>query len=167
MRRILVLFSLAAMTAVGGMARAPMAAASGTSYSFNLVTPNTAKAESGPFAGDTIKVRGAGSFDTATGTIVASGAFTHIKADGSVAAHGTWSSDGFMSFLAFGGPNPGIQGGYLQLTVTLFHKGIPVFTHVPMTVTCVVNSPGGYEEGTTVGDFIEKTGGTTLFHLNS
>ena len=167
MRRMLVLVSLAAMTVVGGMAKAPLAVASDTSYSFNLVSPNTALAESGPFAGDTIRVTGAGSFDTGTGTITASGAFTHIKGDGSVFARGTWMADGFTSFLAFGGPNPGLQGGYLQLTVTLLAKGSPVFTNLPMTVTCVINAPPGYEEGITVGDFTESTGGTTFFHLDS
>ena len=166
MRSIFVLVSLAAMTTVGGLAKAPLAIASDTSYSFELTGPNTAMAESGPFAGDTIRVTGGGSFDAEAGTITASGGFTHIKADGSVFARGTWIAEGFTSFLAFGGPNPGTQGGYLQFTVTFMVKGVPVLTNLPMAVTCVVNAPPGYEEGITVGDFTESTGGTTLIHLN-
>ncbi len=167
MRRILVLFSLAAMTAVGGIARAPLATATGTSYSFNLIGPNTAMAESGPFAGDTIRVTGSGAFDTGAGTATGSGSFTHIKADGSVFARGTWAATGFTSFDAFGGPNPGRQGGVLDIVITLFPKGEPPVTDVPMSVTCLINAPSGLEEGTTVGDFTETTGGLTLFHLGS
>ena len=45
--------------------------------------------------------------------------------------------------------------------------GTPV-TDVPMSITCLVNAPPGFteDEGTTVWDFTEKTGGTTLFHLH-
>jgi hypothetical protein len=51
--------------------------------------------------------------------------------------------------------------------VTLFAQGGAPITDVPMIITCVVNAPQGFteDEGTTVWDFTEKTGGTTLFHL--
>lgn len=150
---------------------APLAArpamAADTSYTFNLTGPSTAMAPSGPFAGDTIRTTGAGSFDTGAATIVASGSFTHTKADGSVFARGTWVATSFTGFTAFGGPNPGIQGGVLELVATLYPTGEPPVPDVPITVTCEVNSPGGFEEGTAVGDFTEKTAGETLFHLSS
>jgi hypothetical protein len=137
--------------------------ASSPTYIVNLDPPNTAMDSSG----NTIRVTGAGNFDPAAATVVASGSFTQFGAGGAVVARGTWSATQFVSFVSFGGPHPGIFGGVLQLIVTLSPKGGPPQTGVPMNVTCVVNAPPGYEEGTTVGDFTEKTGGTTLFHPNA
>jgi hypothetical protein len=74
---------------------------------------------------------------------------------------------GFNSFRSFGGPNNGLQGGDLHITVTLFPDGGAPHTGISMTITCVINSPGGFEEGTTVDGFTEKTGGTTLMHIVS
>jgi hypothetical protein len=164
MRRSLVLAGLLASIAIP-VGLAHPAVALSTSYTFNLVRPNTAMAESGPFAGDTIRVTGSGAFDTGGATVTGAGSFTHVKADGSVFARGTWEATGFTSFEAFGGPNPGLQGGVLDIVITLFPKGEPPVTDVPMSVTCLINAPPGLEEGTTVGDFTEKTGGQTLFHL--
>ena len=110
--------------------------------------------------------RGGASGSPRDASVVASGSFTQFDASGSVVARGTWSATQFVSFVSFGGPHPGIFGGVLQLTVTLSPKGGPPQTDVPMSITCIVFAPPGYEEGTTVGDFTEKTGGTTLFHLN-
>src|SRR2546426_7165060 len=93
-----------------------------TTYSFNLITPNTAMAPSGDFAGDTIRVTGSGTFDTA-GTVVGSGSFQHIKPDGTVFSRGTWVATGFVSFRSFGGPNGGTPGRVLVLTVTLMPLG--------------------------------------------
>ncbi len=145
------------------------AAASTTTVSFNLLGPNTAMAPSGPFAGDTIRVTGSGTFNTAAKTVIASGSFTHIKANGTVFARGTWQATGFTSFTAFGGPNPGLQGGQLWITVTLFPNGGTPHLGFPMSVTCLINKPTTFtgEEGTTVGPFTKKTGGKTLFHLTS
>ena len=131
--------------------------------SFNLNPPNTAMDSSG----NTIRVTGSGNFDPAAATVVASGSFTEFDASGAVVARGTWRATQFVSFVSFGGPHPGIFGGVLQLSVTLSPQGGPPQTDVPVIVTCVVFAPPGYEEGTTVGDFSEKTGGTTLFHLNA
>jgi len=139
--------------------------ASSTTYSFNLLGGlhrNTAMDSSG----STIRLTGSGNFDPAAATVVASGSFTQVNASGSVVARGTWSATHFVSFVSFGGPHPGIMGGVLQLTVTLSPQGGPPQTDVPMSVTCAVFAPPGTEEGTTVGNFTEKTGGLTLFHLN-
>ncbi len=139
-------------------------AASDPTYSFTLTGPNTAEASSG----DTIRVTGSGTFNTGdAGSVVASGSFTHFLANGSVFARGTWQATAFNSFRAFGGPNPGTQGGVLEITVTLFPNGGARVTGVPMSVTCRVHAPAGFteDEGTTVAEFTEKTGGLTLFHL--
>ena len=140
----------------------PAIQASSTTYSVTLTGPNTAMDDSG----NTIRVTGSGTFDPAVAMVIASGSFTQFNASGSVVARGSWSATHFVSFVSFGGPHPGILGGVLQLTVTLSPQGGPPQTDVPMIVTCVVFAPPGTEEGTTVGSFTEKTGGTTLFHLN-
>ena len=135
-----------------------------TNWTFNLIGPNTAEAQSGPFTGDTIRVTGSGAFGT--GSIEGNGSFTHIKPDGTVFARGSWQATSFSSFTPFGGPSAGVQGGQLRLTVTLLPDGGSPVSGVPMSVTCLVNAPAGFteDEGTTVGAFTEKTGGHTLFH---
>ena len=52
---------VAAVLAVVVVSLAPPATATGTTYSFNLVTPNTAE---NPSTGSTVRVTGAGTFDT-------------------------------------------------------------------------------------------------------
>ena len=99
--------------------RAAVGSGDPTSFSFNLVGPNTAMASSG----DIIRTTGSGSFDAAASAIVASGSFTHITASGSVFARGTWVATAFNGFESFGGPNPGTQGGVLEFTATLFPVG--------------------------------------------
>ncbi len=154
---------------LGGMALAVLltlpTTASGTAYSFTLTGPNTAEE---PSSGRTIRVTGSGDFDTPTGPVTASGSFTRFNSNGSVADRGTWQATAFVSFVAFGGPNPGTQGGQLKITITLFPEGGSQQPGVPMSVTCRVHAPAGFteEEGTTVGSFTEKTGGLTLFHLD-
>ena len=145
---------------------APQAVASATTFSFNLVGPNTAKATSGFLAGHTIRVTGSGTFNTGTRSIVASGSFTDFAADGSLFARGTWEATAFDSFTGFGGPNPGTQGGVLHMTITIFPNGGAPLTGRPMSVTCAIFAPAGTEEGITFGAFTEKTGGLTLFHLD-
>ena len=128
---------------------------------FVLQKPNTAR---NPSTGETISTTGAGSF-TASG-IVASGSFTEFDVAGSVEASGHWAATGLTSpFLPFGGPNPGVEGGVLTFSATLFFDGGSTKT-VTVIVTCRVGNvpPGTGEEGTSVGDFTEHTGGTTLFH---
>ncbi len=144
---------------------APPIAANTTMYSLELLGPNTAENSSG----DTIRVTGAGTFNPGADSVVASGSFTHFLANGSVFARGHWQATAFISFEAFGGPNPGTQGGVLEITVTLFPKGGGPVTGVPMSVTCLVNKPAGFteDEGTTVAEFTEKTGGFTLFQVQN
>ena len=143
----------------------PLNAAAGTtSFSFQLTGPNTAVASSGPFSGDTIRMTGSGSFDTGAATVDAEGSFKIIQSNGTVVESGTWQATAFTSFTGFGGKNPGFQGGVLAITVTLIPVHGTPLSGQSMTVTCVVNAPPGFEEGTTVGDFTTKTGGTTLFH---
>jgi len=52
------------------------------------------------------------------------------------------------------------------LTVTLSPNVGPPQTDVPMSIFCEVFAPPGTEEGITVGNFTEITGGITLFHLD-
>ncbi len=141
---------------------APAVAASGTAFSFTLTGPSTSE---DPSTGDTIRVTGSGSFDTDTGSVTGGGSFTHFNVDGSVFAKGTWVATAFGSFDSFGGPHPGFQGGVLWITVTLFPNGGGSVV-LPMSVTCEVNSPGGFEEGITVGPFTEKISGRNLLHMN-
>jgi hypothetical protein len=169
--------ALAVITAafvVSGISTAASATSPSTAFTFNLVGPNTAVGTSAPFVGDPITIRGAGAFDTAAGTITASGAFTHVSVAGvvipaGVVTPGVWKATRFVSFQSFGGPNPGLQGGVLQFEATLFEFGIAVATGVPMSVTCLINAPAGFtgEEGTTLGVFDEKIDGETLFHRAS
>lgn len=142
--------------------RAALSSADPTT-SFNLIGPNTAR---NPSSGDIIRTTGSGSFDAAAGTIVASGSFTHTTASGTLVARGTWAATAFTKFMGFGGPNPGVQGGQLKFNATLFPDGGTPHTGVPVSVTCLVNAPTGFTEGTTVDAFTEKTGGKTLFHLD-
>jgi hypothetical protein len=112
-------------------------------------------------------VTGSGTFDTSTEAIVASGSFTHTHPNGSIVARGTWVATAFTSFVGFGGPSPGFQGGQLGFTATLFPDTGSPQTGIPVSITCLFGSPpAGLEEGTTVGDFTMKTGGTTIFHID-
>jgi len=155
---------LVALCALALLAFAPAASAS-TAYSFNLRQADTAV---NPATGDIIRVTGSGTFDTSADTVVASGSFTHTTSTGALVASGVWVATSFVSFDAFGGPNPGQQGGVLDITATLFPNGGSPVTGVPIEVVCLINAPAGFteEEGTSVDGFTEHTGGTTLFHLN-
>ncbi len=166
MRRVVIFLGAMLLAALLLSSRlSPPVAARATAYSFNLIGPNTAE---NPF-GRTIRVTGSGTFDTGAKSVVASGSFTTFLANGSRFRSGTWQATAFTSFAPFGGPNPGTQGGVLKITITLFPDGIAPITGLPMIVTCLVNAPTGFtgDEGTTVGDFTEKTGGHTLFHLDN
>jgi hypothetical protein len=150
----------------------PILAAQATSstYSFNLVGPNTAFATVGPFAGDTIRLTGSGVFDASAASVTASGSFTHYCASCGGIIRGTWVATGFTSFTAYGGPNPGIQGGLLVITVTLYPNGGSPHPGAMLQISCEVNAPpGSPDEGTTIPNFgfTEPTGGHTLFHLNN
>jgi len=142
----------------------PLVAAASTSFSFTLIGPQTAEA----LDGDTLRTTGSGSFDTSSGLIVAGGSFTHIKANGTVFARGTWQATSFASFRSFGGLNPGEQGGVLDFIATLIpDHGSPV-PNVPVTVVCLIDAPSSFtgSEGVTVGAFTKVIRGAILFHLN-
>jgi hypothetical protein len=143
----------------------PMAAQAAV-YGFNLGPPNTSL---NPTTGDTIRVTGGGKFDTTLGGVVANGAYSIQNAAGAVTERGTWASTAFGDFVAFGGPNPGVQGGILHMTVTLFPHGGAPKTNVPVTVICPFEENEGVfdedEDATIVGDFAVPTGGITVFHL--
>ena len=164
---ILAVFALA--TAMLGSAHATGAA----SYSFNLIRPNSATAESTisgtpVVGGDVLRLTGSGAFGGTNVIATGGGSFTHYRPDGSVFARGTWVVTGFQSFKSYGGPNPGVQGGLLLVKVTLIGPEA-TFAGLTLQVSCLINAPAGApEEGTTLpGLFQEPTGGTTLFHLTN
>ena len=167
-RTIILLAAFLVLSNLSFLTVVPPATAQGSAFRFNLITPNTAEAASGPFAGDTITLTGGGIFDVEAGTIKARGRFTHSNSDGTVLARGIWVATSFDSFASFGGPNAGTQGGELELTVTVFPVGGDPVSGLDMTVTCLINAPSTFteEEGTTLGNFTEKTGGNTQFHTN-
>lgn len=159
--------------AVLTLAAAPAAVAADVTYSFNLVGPQTTSDGT-----QTIEVTGSGSFDPTAGTVVASGSFNITNnSNGAVVSRGTWNATAFNSFCARGGPNPGIQGGVLVITVTLSPDGGEPITGVTMSVTCRVKAPGtpgnpcsaGHEGVTvtgSVGNFADVVRGATLVHVN-
>jgi hypothetical protein len=163
-----VLTILALATATLGTAHA----ISATSFSFNLVGPNTAMAQNTipgtPIAaGDVLRLTGAGAFDLSKAAASGGGSFTHYKPDGSVFARGIWVVTGFQSFTSYTGPNPGAQGGVLLVTVSIISPEA-TFSGLTLQVSCHINAPAGApEEGTTLpGLFSDATGGNTLFHTN-
>ncbi len=144
-----------------------------TSYSFNLIGPNTTMAQNTipgtPIAaGDVLRLTGSGAFDLSKDAASGGGSFTHYKPDGSVFARGVWVVTGFQSFTSYGGPSSGIQGGVLLVTVSIIGPEA-TFTGLTLQVSCHVNAPANApEEGTTLpGLFSVSTGGNTLFHLNN
>lgn len=147
-----------------GLHLALPANATGATYAFELLGPNTAK---DPSSSETIRTTGSGSFDTSKATVAATGNFARFAADGSLIDRGTWEATAFVSFTDFGGSNPGRHGGALAITVTLFPNGGTPEVGLAMTVTCAIDAPPGTEEGVTVGTFTQKTGGLTLFQLHT
>jgi hypothetical protein len=142
----------------------PPAVAADVTYSFNLVGPQS----STNVSNHTITLTGSGSFDPTGETVVASGSFTTTNnSNGAVIHKGTWKATAFTSFCSRGGPDAGIQGGVLVMTVTLFPNGGSPIAGLTMTVTCLVGSGcSAVAEGVTVGDFTDIVRGRTLFHLN-
>jgi hypothetical protein len=140
---------------------AATATASATNVGLTLEGPVVV---ANPGTGDTLRLTGAGTFNPRAGTVSASGSFVHVLSDGSVFRRGTWAATGFTSFVAFGGSINGLQGGILQLTVTLFQDGGAPVTGLGMTILCMINAPPGVEEGVTLDGFTELISGTTAFH---
>ncbi len=145
-------------------------ATNNTAYTFNLIGPNGALAGATIpgtpiLAGDIIQFTGSGSFNSASNTANGGGSFTHSRPDGTIFARGTWVITAFQSFTAYGGPNPGLQGGLLHVTVTIIGPEA-TFSGLTLQVSCQINAPAGApEEGTTLpGLFSTPTAGNTLFH---
>ncbi|SRR5712691_4479431 len=142
----------------------PVATAQAAVYSFNVGEPPTTAMNG---SGQTISVTGSGTFDTDLDTVAARGSYSISNSAGKVIERGTWASIEFGSFDSEGGPNPGQQGGVLEIWVSLRPNGGAPGPDQLMTVTCVFES-GVFDEGddsATVGDFIIPTGGITVFHL--
>ena len=161
MRRLVLLLCLVVIPFAFAAATAT---ASATGFSFNFEGPALVE---NPSTGDTLRLTGAGTFNPTAGAVAASGSFTRFLSDGSVFRRGTWAATGFTSFTGFGGPNNGLQGGVLALTVTLFPDGGAPVTGVPMTITCMIFAPPGTEEGVTLDGFTELTSGTSVMHVAS
>lgn len=139
------------------------ARAGDATYSLNMVGPNDTASASGSI----FRITGGGSFDPTAGTIVATGSFIEFNADGSVAAQGRWVATTLVSFDAFGGPNPGEQGGVLKVKLTLSVPGAGQQQDVPLTFVCGINAPPGFIEGVTLEDFTQVKRGNLFFHLNN
>ena len=135
-----------------------------TGHSFELLTPNSARASNGA----SIVLSGAGSFNTGAKTIHGGGFFTRFDPKGNLVARGNWEPTGFISFRAFGGPNPGIQGGELTTGANLFPAGGGGPTQSTLVITCLVFAGPihGLFEGIVLGSFTQSTGGQTLFNLH-
>jgi hypothetical protein len=144
-----------------------LATARAAIYNFQLQGPNTAM-DSG---GNLIAMTGSGTFDTTKQTIAAGGSFTVYDLEGAVVSKGTWSAIVFHKFTSYGGVNKGFQTGKLQMYVALSAKhGSSIPGVLAMTVFCEPGETPGpaeadSEDGITVGQFTESTGGFTLFQL--
>src|SRR5229473_7183170 len=122
-------------TVLSTLALASPTGNTGSTYSFTLDGPQAA---GDPNTGNTILVTGSGSFDPSAGTVIGSGSFTIFNSGGAVVNRGTWKATSFVSFDSFGGFSPGLQGGVLNITVTLSsNAGTPV----SMAVTCRIKAP--------------------------
>ena len=96
-----------------------------------------------------------------------SGSYSLRNAQGKVTVHGSWSATAFGSFTSDGGLNNGLQGGTLNITVTLYPDGGAPQTGVLMTVICpfVNGAPDEGDDATLVGDFTTRIDGETVFHI--
>lgn len=150
---------------------APALAASraqGTDYSFALVPADTAVSPGGGSMaqpGDSITVRGGGTFDPSALTVHAGGTFVHYRHDGTVMCTGRWQATGFGGFTDFGPGRHGAEGGVLSIVVTHYCPAMHMtMTGIPMTVTSAVNGPAGTVTGITAGDFSQPAGGSVWLH---
>ncbi|HEV8469335.1 MAG TPA: hypothetical protein VGR46_06970 [Candidatus Limnocylindria bacterium] len=112
-------------------------------------TGNTAVAENG----DTVTLRGNGTFDVVAKTATGGGTFTHKRPDGSVFATGTWSATGLLAFQSYGDATPqglpaSFFGGRAALTITGMPAGTTLALPGILEIECLLgNPPGGAEEG--------------------
>lgn len=118
-------------------------------------------------AGDTIRITGEGAFDPVAGAVAGSGNYSMRNVQGNFTAHGSWSATAFGRFNSQGGLNNGLQGGILNITVTLYPDGGAPQSGVLMTVICpfVNGAPDEAGDATLVGDFTTRIDGETVFHI--
>ncbi len=133
-------------------------------YSWNLFKNANISRNS---TGDTIRVGGDGTFDPTTGAVTGTGAYTIRNAAGKTVSKGTWVAAAFVHFDAHGGLSNGLQGGVLDITVTLVSDSGAAVSDVPMEVLCPF-ADGVFQEendGVKVGDFTTLLSGETVFHI--
>src|SRR5262245_3523816 len=106
--------------------------AHGDTWTFNLPQGCTSQNTNG----ETIRVTGEGAFDPGLRVVVGSGNYRIRNSAGKTIDHGSWSATSFDSFHSDGGPNTGLQGGTLNILVTLYPDGETTNTVVPMTIIC-------------------------------
>jgi len=112
-------------------------------------TGNTAVAENG----DTVNVKGTGTFDVVSKTASGGGTFTHKRADGTTLATGTWQATGLLAFQSYGpgtpeGTPPNFFGGRAALTILATPTGTTLKLPGILEIECALGTPpGGAEEG--------------------
>src|SRR5712691_906002 len=110
---------------------------------------NTAVAENG----DTVNIRGTGTFDVVNKTASGAGRFTHKRADGTIVATGTWTATGLLAFQSYGDGTPQglpafLFGGRAALTIVGTPAGTTLTLPGILEVECALGTPpGGAEEG--------------------
>ncbi len=140
-------------------------AAQASQWGFAINNPTTAV---DPGTSQSIRTSGAGRFDPAAGSVAGGGSYFIADANGKVLERGTWTATAFVGFTPLGGINPGIQGGVLNILVTLNPSHGDPRTDQLMTITCPFEPGEGFDEAddsTTVGNFTVPAGGITVFHL--
>ena len=141
----------------------PAATAQAAVYGFNTLGPMTSTNGSG----ETIRVNGSGTFDDVRNLVHGSGSYSISDSDGKVIERGAWMATEFESFHSDGGLNNGLQGGDLDITITLFPNDGPPEEGVSMTLTCPFED-GVFDNPScdmTVDDFVNPSGGIMVFHL--
>jgi hypothetical protein len=112
-------------------------------------TGNSAVAENG----DTVNLRGSGTFDVVTKSASGGGTFTHKRANGTTLATGTWTATGLLAFQSYGDATPqglpsSLFGGRAALTIVGMPAGTSLVLPGILEIECLLGTPpGGAEEG--------------------
>jgi hypothetical protein len=97
-----------------------------TDWGFNLIGSPSAENAASEGLTEVVQMTGAGKFNPEAGTESGAGSFTFFNAEeaflGGPTFRGTWKVTDLISWTPDGGPNPGLQGGTLQVRITLFFK---------------------------------------------
>jgi hypothetical protein len=141
-------------------------AAHASQWGFAINNPTTAV---DPNTGYSIRTSGSGVFDDVAGTIKGGGSYSIADSSGKVIEHGTWTATFFVGFTPQGGTTPGIQGGVLNILVTLNPVHGDPRPGQLMTITCPFEADEGTfdeaDDSTLVGNFTVPAGGITVFRL--